>query len=85
MVSIRDVCVPCSAKVVVVGPAKSALSTLAHHMGGVENVPVAWGGKNPTPLDDFPDHKQMMEFARRLNAGEQPLQDCKRLSAMFAQ
>jgi hypothetical protein len=47
-------------------------------MGGVNNVPTAWGGKNSTPIDEFPAHKRMMEFARRLNAGEQPLQDLQR-------
>lgn len=54
-------------------------------MGGIENVPTVWGGKNPTALDQFPDQLAMMDFARRLNAGEQPLKECKRLSAMFAE
>lgn len=54
------------------GSPKSALATIAHHMGGIDNVPVAWGGNNTTPLPEFPAHKRMMEFARRLNAGEQP-------------
>jgi hypothetical protein len=64
--------------VVVVGSPKSALATIAHHMGGINNVPTAWGGKDSTPIDEFPAHKRMMEFARRLNAGQQPLQDVKR-------
>uniref|UniRef100_A0A383VP05 CRAL-TRIO domain-containing protein n=1 Tax=Tetradesmus obliquus TaxID=3088 RepID=A0A383VP05_TETOB len=67
-----------SAKVVVVGSPKSALATIAHHMGGIANVPAAWGGKNTTPIPEYPAHRRMIEFARRLNAGEQPLQDVRR-------
>ncbi|WIA40973.1 hypothetical protein OEZ86_004620 [Tetradesmus obliquus] len=67
-----------SAKVVVVGSPKSALATIAHHMGGIANVPAAWGGKNTTPIPEYPAHRCMIEFARRLNAGEQPLQDVRR-------
>jgi hypothetical protein len=68
----------CSAKVVVVGSPKTALATIAHHMGGIANVPTAWGGKNNTPIAEYPAHLRMMEFARRLNAGEQPLADMQR-------
>jgi hypothetical protein len=64
--------------VVVVGSPKTALATIAHHMGGIANVPTAWGGKNSTPIAEYPAHQRMMEFARRLNAGEQPLADMQR-------
>jgi hypothetical protein len=64
-----------AAKVVVVGPPKSALPTLAHLLGGLDNVPVAWGGRNATPLEEFPAHMRMLDFVRRLNAGEQPLRE----------
>jgi len=58
----------------VVGSPKSALSTLTRHLGGIENVPVAWGGKCALPFEEYPANKRMMEYGRRLNAGEQPFQ-----------
>lgn len=63
---------PCSAKVVVVGNPKSALSTIAHHLDGVDNVPVAWGGRCNLPYEQYPANVRMMEFGQRLNAGEKP-------------
>jgi hypothetical protein len=59
--------------VVVVGAPKAALPELSHHLGGKHNVPVAWGGTNTTPLALYPANVRMMDFARALNAGEQPL------------
>lgn len=64
----------CSAKVVVVGPPKSALPTLSHHLG-LDLVPAAWGGRCTMPFDAYPAHTRMMAFARRLNAGEDPLSE----------
>lgn len=67
-----------SAKVLVVGNPKSALSTLAHHLGGIQNVPEAWGGKCSLPLEEYPSNARMMEFGMRLNAGEKPFSGLQR-------
>lgn len=61
-----------SAKVVVVGKPQAALSTLAHHLGGIDNVPVAWGGKCNLPFEEYPSNVRMMQFGTALNAGQKP-------------
>jgi hypothetical protein len=54
----------------VVSGAKEILPVLAHHLGGMHNVPEAWGGGNPTPFHEYPAHQRMLAFARRLNEGQ---------------
>jgi hypothetical protein len=55
----------------VVADPKEILPVLAHHMGGMHNVPEAWGGSNPTPFNEYPAHKRMLAFAERLNERQQ--------------
>lgn len=61
-----------SAKVVVVGKPEAALSTITHHLGGLDNVPVAWGGTCELSFEDYPATRRMLEFGRQLNAGQKP-------------
>lgn len=53
----------------VVGAPSAALAAIAHHMGGLDKVPVAWGGQCTVPLAEYPSHKRMMKFAANLNTG----------------
>lgn len=69
-----------SAKVVVVGKPQSALSTLSHHLGGIDNVPVAWGGNCSLPFEEYPANVRMQQYGQRLNAGEQPFAGLPRSS-----
>lgn len=62
----------------VVGNPKSALSTITHHLGGIDNVPVAWGGKCSLPFEQYPANARMMQFGQQLNAGQQPFPGLKR-------
>lgn len=60
------------------GNPKSALSTLSHHLGGIHNVPEAWGGKCPLAFEDYPANRRMMEFGQQLLAGQQPFPGLRR-------
>ncbi|WIA09629.1 hypothetical protein OEZ85_009018 [Tetradesmus obliquus] len=61
-------------RVMVVADAKEILPVLAHHLGGMHNVPQAWGGSNTTPFHDYPAHQRMLAFAKKLNEGQQQQQ-----------
>lgn len=60
-------CLACRAKIMVVSSPKAALKQLAHHLHGVDNVPVAYGGNCTLPFEAYPGHKKLLEFVARLN------------------
>lgn len=57
-----------------VGAPKAALDTLAHHLGGLQHVPVAWGGRCPLSFEDYASHRALLELVHKLNAGQQQQQ-----------
>lgn len=58
---------------VVASSPKEALTALARHMGGLENVPASWGGSNPAPCSDYPAYRRLLQFVKSLNEGGQPV------------
>jgi hypothetical protein len=64
----------CRSKIVVARSPAAALQPLAHHLHGIDNVPVAWGGKCSLPFEQYPGHKQLLQLVAKLNAGGTPQQ-----------
>lgn len=58
----------CRSKIIVARNPQTALQPLAHHLHGIQNVPVAWGGKCSLPYDQYPGHRQLLQLVAKLNA-----------------
>jgi hypothetical protein len=58
----------CRSKIIVARSPQAALQPLAHHLHGIDNVPVAWGGKCNLPFEQYPGHRQLLQLVEKLNA-----------------